>query len=192
VAVVFALWIATLAFSVALMRGRVSAIMLNAFAAFHWGWEAVAYHAAYFSRINPAAWLFAGLFVIQALAFVWFAVLHRRVAFDWGRRPRHVLAGVFVVYSLLYPLFVVVSGHQFPRAPASAVPCPTALFTAGILFAAALPVPRWLFVVPIIWSIIGGSAALVLGMTPDLMLFVSAICLLIRVIAPTTLEGTPV
>ena len=34
--------------------------------ALFWGWMAVAYHFAYFARINPAAWLFAGLFLVQA------------------------------------------------------------------------------------------------------------------------------
>ena len=33
--------------------------------------------------------------------------------------------------------------------------------------------PRLLLIVPIFWSVVGGSAALLFGMTPDLMLFVA-------------------
>jgi hypothetical protein len=40
-----------------------------------------------------------------------------------------------------------------------------------MLLAAAPPAPRWLLVIPILWSFVGGSAAIVLGVTPDLLLF---------------------
>jgi hypothetical protein len=57
------------------------------------------------------------------------------------------------------------------------VPCPTTLFTAGCLLAAVPPVPRWLLVIPALWSLVGGSAALLLGITPDLMLFAAGAAL---------------
>ena len=187
---VVVLWIATLGLSVALVRGRAGSVVVSAFAALHWAWTGVAYHAIYFTRINPAAWIFAALFVAQSLAFVWFGVLRRRLRFSWGRTPRHAIAGLFVGYSILYPVLVLLSGHEAPRAPIFAVPCPTALFTAGLLFAAVPPIPRPLLVVPILWSLVGGSAALVLEMTPDLMLFLAAACLLIAAALPRRLTGT--
>lgn len=174
---VAAFWIATLAFTVELARGRSHPMAFSLLAAMQWAWSGVAYHALFFSRINPAAWLFAVLFVAQAVAFVWYGVLRHRLTFDWSGTLPRVLAGAFLVYSLLYPVVVLLSGRTLPRAPAFAVPCPTALYTAGVLLAAAPPVPRWLFVVPVAWSFIGGSAALLLGMTPDLMLFVAGACM---------------
>ena len=36
----------------------------------HWIWSALAYHAAFFTRINPAAWVFAALFLLLR-AFFW-------------------------------------------------------------------------------------------------------------------------
>jgi hypothetical protein len=189
--VVLALWIATVAFSIALFRGRVSGVALSSFVALHWAWAGVAYHAAYFSQINSAAWLFATGFVIQAFAFAWFGIAPPGLRFEWGSKPRHVVAAVFVIYSWLYPLLVAVSGHTYPREPLFGVPCPSALFTAGVLFAAVPPVPRSLFVIPVLWSIVGGSAALLLGMTPDLMLFVAAASLLIYAVAPGALHVLP-
>jgi hypothetical protein len=50
----------------------------------------VAYHAVFFTRINPAAWFFAALFVGEALAFLWFGVLKRRLAFDVAWTPRRM------------------------------------------------------------------------------------------------------
>jgi len=173
--VVVALWIATGWFSVVLFRGRTSAVALSVLAAVHWAWSGAAYHAIFFARINPAAWLFAALFLAQALAFIWLGVVRRGLAFGGARGPRRVLAVLFVVYALAYPVLVLAFGHRFPGAPAFAVPCPTTLWTAGLLLTAAKPAPRLLYVVPIVWSVVGGSAAWLLGMTPDLMLLAAAV-----------------
>ena len=65
---VVALWIAStvvvaLRLSAPQLRDRwVSALLVG-----HWAWSALAYHVAFFTRINPAAWLFAVLFLAQAV-----------------------------------------------------------------------------------------------------------------------------
>jgi len=68
-----------------------------------------------------------------------------------------------------------------PRAPLFAVPCPTTLFTAALLLTAVRPAPVLVFVVPVMWATLAGTAAIALGVTPDLMLFVAAICLIVYV-----------
>ncbi len=170
------LWIATAWLVIDLVRGRARPVTVSILAV-HWGWSGAVYHALYFSRINPAAWIFAALFVVQAAAFVWFGNARGRLTFEWRRTPRHALAGLFLLYSLVYPVVVGLTGHALPRAPAFAVPCPTTLFTAGLLLTAVAP-PRALFAIPIAWSLVGGSAALLLNMPPDLMLFAAAACLI--------------
>ena len=189
--VVLGLWVVTFVFTVAILRGRAHPVALTTLSAVHWAWSGGVYHAGFFTRINPAAWVFAGLFVAQALAFVWLGMLNRRLFFDSGWTTRHVLAGFLLLYSLAYPFLVLLSGHEFPRAPAYAVPCPTTLFTAGVLLATVPPVPRSLFVVPIAWSLVGGSAALVLGMTPDLMLFAAGACLMAYAVRPQMFGKSP-
>ena len=182
--VVLLLWIVTAALTFFFLACGVAATTMNALTAFHWAWAGIAYHAAFFTWINPAAWIFAVGFLAQALACIWFGVIRRRLVFDQGKTPRHLLAAMFMVYSLAYPLLVFAAGHEFPRAPVFGVPCPTALFTAGVLLSAAPPVPRSVFLVPIVWSLVGGSAAWLLGITPDLMLFAAAACLLVYAAAP--------
>jgi hypothetical protein len=168
------LWLVTVVATVQRFRSRAKSSSLTALLALHWLWSGIAYHAVFFTRINSAAWLFASLFVVGAAAFVWFGLVRRRLAFDFGRTTRHVLAGSFVVYSLAYPGFVLLTGLEWPRMPAFGVPCPTTLFTAGMLLSATPPVPWWVFVAPILWALIGGSAALTLGITPDFGLFAAA------------------
>jgi hypothetical protein len=60
-------------------------------------------------------------------------------------------------------------------------PCPVTIFTFG-LFLLAAPVSRWLLVVPVLWALIGGSAAFVLHVPQDWMLLASgfSVMLLLR------------
>jgi hypothetical protein len=94
------------------------------------------------------------------------------------------VAVVFLVYAVVCPALVVLSGHAFPRAPAFAVPCPTTLFTTGLLLAMVPPAPRWFSIIPMTWSFIGGSAAFSPGVTPDLMLLAGGLCLLVEAAIP--------
>jgi hypothetical protein len=74
--VAVALWLGSagvLAFVSQSPAGR--SLVLSVFLGVLWLWNALAYHAFLFTRINPAAWLFAALFAIQGLLFVWAGIL---------------------------------------------------------------------------------------------------------------------
>jgi hypothetical protein len=178
------LWIATLVAIVQLVRDRARGAGLAALLAVHWAWSGVAYHARAFAAINPAAPLFAVLFLVQALAFVWSGVIRGRLAFAWGGSWRHRLAALLLLAAIAYPGVAWVTVNAWPRVPTFGVPCPTTLFTAGCLLAAVPPVPRRLLVIPVLWSLVGGSAALLLGIRIDLMLFVAGAGLSVLVVAP--------
>jgi hypothetical protein len=182
--VVIALWLVTFALGVRLVRGQARSVTLSALAAVHWAWSGLVYHALYFTDINPAAWLFAGVFLLEAYAFVWFGMVRRTLVFEWDRTVRHAVAGALFAYSLAYPFLVLASGHDVPRAPLFAVPCPTTLFTTALLLTAVRPAPMLVFVIPVMWATIAGTAAIALGVTPDLMLFVAAVCLVVDVALP--------
>src|SRR5678815_5669775 len=64
------------------------------------------------------------------------------------------------------------------RIPTFGVPCPTMIFTAGMLMLATLRSWR-LSIVPVIWSLIGGSAAFLLGVRADYGLPIAGIALAI-------------
>jgi hypothetical protein len=72
--------------------------------------------------------------------------------------------------------------------PVFAVPCPTALVTAGVLLM-TVGIPRFVNVIPILWGIVGGSAALVLGIRADVALLVVAGLLGLDTVAPSLLVG---
>lgn len=165
------LWLASALVAIRLARGRATGREVAGLLALHWGWSGLAYHLLFFTRINPAAFGFAAFFVLQAvlLGREW---RQGAWAMDGGAVPRRILGWALLLAALLYPLLVTLDGHRFPAAPAAGVPCPTTLFTAGALLLAR-GWPRAMAVVPVGWSFVGGSAALLLGMTPDVLLFVA-------------------
>jgi hypothetical protein len=172
--VAVALWLVSLCVAIVLLRGsRPPHRALSALLAVHWGWSGIAYHGVFFSSINPAAWLFAGLFLAEAAVVAWLGVFQTRLQFSTGRSVRHLLAGVLVVYALGYPFVILTEDLTFPRSPTFGVPCPTTIFTIGLLLIAE-PLPWSVSVVPVLWAAIGGSAAFLLGVRTDLVLFVGA------------------
>ena len=52
-------------------------------------------------------------------------------------------------------------------------PCPVTIFTFGLLLMTTGPISYWLLVIPFIWSLIGGSAAILLDIRQDWLLLVS-------------------
>ncbi len=183
------LWLLTVAALLALAAGRLSPRLAGILLAVHWAWAGVAYHLAFFAGINPAARLFGALFVLQALLFLWFGVRRPALRVTWGRSPNQILSVVFCGYAVAYPLLAVAAGMRWPRMPSFGVPCPTTLLTVGLLLGLGRGQLRGLGAIPVLWSLIGGSAALVLGVPPDLMLFLGALLLLWHVAAPRTLAG---
>jgi hypothetical protein len=180
--IVVLLWIATLGLGAQLVRGRVTSAALSLLLTFHWAWSGLVYHALFFSAVNPGAWLFALLFAVESAIFLRLAVT-RRIEYVWGHGAQHKIAAVLIAYALAYPVLVLASGYDYPRAPLFAVPCPTTLFTCGVLLTAVPRVPVVASVVPVAWSVIAGSAAIVLGVTPDAMVFIAGAAVVMAAIA---------
>src|SRR5688500_17535582 len=75
----------------------------------HWLWAGILYHVLFFTAINPAAWLFAALFVLQAALFIRaasFGDMTAARAWSW----RHVVSASLILYSLVYPAIAWVDG----------------------------------------------------------------------------------
>jgi hypothetical protein len=117
----------------------------------HWAWSAVAYHVAFFASINPAAWLFAALFLGQAVLFFGVGVVQRRLSFAPCGNAWAPLAWGLIAYSLAYPAINALNHSSLLRIPTFGLPCPTTIFTAGVLM---LATPRC-------WSLSVGSSDLV-------------------------------
>jgi hypothetical protein len=185
-----ALWVASAVIALRLAARRPRDRWIGALLAAHWAWSALAYHVAFFTRINPAAWLFAALFVGQAILCFRLGVVQRRLSFaPWGNAWA-ALAWGLIAYSLAYPLVNAIDHLSLLRIPTFGLPCPTTIFTAGVLMLAT-PRCRSLSIVPVIWSAIGGSAALLLGVPADVALPIAGMALAIFSLRRTTPERLP-
>jgi hypothetical protein len=182
-AAIVVLWLLTAAALAWLAVRRQGSTMITLLLVMHWAWAGAAYHLTFFAAINPAARAFGALFLLQALLFL----ASGRLEYHWGRTPRQALSLIFCASAMLYPLLALVSGMRWPRMPSFGVPCPTTLLTVGLLLAVEPGRARWLSVVPLIWTGVGGSAAVLLGVTPDLMLWPGAVLLLLNIVAPHAL-----
>lgn len=141
-----------------------------------WLWMGVAYHWAFFTGINRAAWLFGALFVLQGASFLYLALRAEPLRY----RPRWdgfgLMGAAFLAYGLvLYPMIGAALGHGWPDQPTFGLPCPTTIFTLGILLWARPRVPPALLAIPVAWSLVGTSAAWLLGVEEDYALAVAGI-----------------
>jgi hypothetical protein len=173
-----ALWLGSAVMAALLLasRRRPTDRLVSGLLAFHWAWSAVAYHIVFFTRINTAAWLFGGLFLVQTGMFVWLGVVRGRLRFVPQHPAWMAIAWALVVYALVYPAINAVQHGTWLNIPTFGVPCPTTIFSAGLLI---LAVPRsWaLAIIPIIWSVVGGSAAFSLGVRADYALPIAGLVL---------------
>lgn len=132
-----------------------------------WLWMGAVYHILFFREINSAAALFGALFIGQGALFAWVA-WSARLHFEVGRDVRGVAGAALIGYALLvYPILGFVGGRVYPAAPTFGLPCPTTIFTLGLMLWARAPVPRLILVVPLLWAVVGTSAALQLGVPED-------------------------
>ncbi|MBD1547375.1 DUF6064 family protein [Roseibium aggregatum] len=157
-------------------RGSDLAILLMLAAM--WAVNGIGYQYLFFSPVNPVAKGFAAVFVVEALLLAALPLLLREwpnLTLKQGRVGW--IALVLILYALIgYPVLGYLAGHRYPAVPMFGVaPCPTAIFTIGVLLLGEWKVCRWLLILPVVWAAIGGSAAVLLSVPQDYGLLVAGL-----------------
>jgi hypothetical protein len=164
----------------AIAGGRNAGPLISVVLALLWMIMGLGYHVTYFASINTAAYFFGALFVVQAGLLLNDARTGASIRFERRRRIdlRSGVGLLWAVYGLAgYSFASMAAGHAYPRVPVfGTAPCPTVIFTLGLLMMTRPPA-RWrLYVIPLIWSVIGGSAAILLAVPQDYGLIVAGLC----------------
>lgn len=150
--------------------------------AFLWGWMGLVYHLLFFAQLTRAALLFGTAFLVQALLLG-----TQRLHFGIEKDARSVVGGVLVAFGLaVYPALSLLLGN-YPEVPTFGLPCPTTIFTIGMLAFLQSPYPRNVLIIPVLWAGVGTVAAEALGMVQDFALLAAAgvaLWLFIRRIPP--------
>ncbi|KUG27001.1 hypothetical protein ASZ90_003157 [hydrocarbon metagenome] len=143
---------------------------------FLWLWIGIVYHLIFFTNINNAAYFFGAIFIIQGVLFFIFGFYKTRFSFSYKKDFYGIIGLIFFMYALIiYPVLGHLLGHQYPYSPTFGLPCPTTIFTFGVLLYSEKRIPFYLIFIPLIWSIIGFGAALNLSIYEDFGLLLAGI-----------------
>jgi hypothetical protein len=167
-----AIYIIYLAFSIKKYTNKIISVILS----FYWLWIGIVYHILFFAKINPAAYVFGIIFILQGILFFKIGFIDKKLEFEVSKNWKTYIGVLFILYALIiYPVLGYIGGHIYPESPTFGLPCPTVIFTFGILLWVKKRFPLYLLVIPFIWSIIGLSAAINLGIREDFGLIVAGL-----------------
>jgi hypothetical protein len=158
-------------------KTRYSGHAISVILACFWAWMGIVYHLMYFRAINGAALGFGVLFIIQAIVWLVFGVIRPKLSFQLDTNPYALTGIVLIVYAMLvYPILGTLLGHGYPRSPSFGVaPCPTTIFSFGLLLLTSAKVPKTVLMIPFLWSLLGFTASFLLGVGEDIGLVVAGI-----------------
>ena len=124
---------------------------------FFWLWNGAVFGIFYWGPEYAPAYLFSALLVVQGIFFLVSGVFRSDLTFKCKSDGYSISGLVFIVYALAgYQFFGYFLGHRYPVFfPPGLVPCPTNIFTIGILLLTDKKLPRHLMVIPVLWSLSG-------------------------------------
>jgi len=161
-------------------KDKTISLLLSVF----WLWMGIVYHIMYFSEINPAAIFFGCAFIFQGLIFAYFGILKNDLRYRRDDTTYSVMGTIFLLYGLfIYPILSYSFGHVYPKMPTFGLPCPTTIFTLGILLFSMDRLSWYIYFIPLLWSAIGVSAAIALSITEDLALGTAGIIALVAFVS---------
>jgi hypothetical protein len=153
-----------------------SGAFISTVLAFFWLWIGIIYHIIFFSSINKAAYFFGTLFIIQGILFFYLGLIKKSLSFNYQRSVNNIIGFIFILYALIiYPLLGILFGHHYPSTPTFGLPCPTTIFTFGILLFINKKISVLVLLIPLVWSIIGFGAALNLSIYQDYGLLIAGL-----------------
>ncbi|HTL90067.1 MAG TPA: DUF6064 family protein [Leptolyngbya sp.] len=166
--------VAIMAIALAVSRKSFANKTISGLLGFLWLWTGVIYHLTFFTKISPPAYVFGVLFVFQGFLFLPEGAVKNCLSFRITQKFYGILGAIFITYALvIYPLIGYALGQIFLSSPTFGTPCPTTIFTLGLLLWADKKVPLRLLIIPVLWSIAGTSAALNFGIKEDFGLIVA-------------------
>ena len=150
--------------------------IISSVLSFFWLWIGIVYHLIFFTTINKAAYLFGILFLIQGIIFGIYGVLKGNLTFEYRNSIFNNIGIIFLSYGLIiYPMLGHLLGHQYPYSPTFGLPCPTTIFTIGVLLFINKKISPLTIIIPLLWSIIGFGAALKLTIYEDYGLLIAGV-----------------
>ena len=167
---------AVLIIGLSFVKFRSSDRVIVSLLSFFWIWMGAIYHLVYFTAINKAAFIFGATFILQGILFFYLGVIKNQISISFSKNIEGMAGSVLIIFALIiYPIVGIIQGHIYPASPTFGLPCPTTIFTMGVLLWSDKKIPVILFIVPVLWSVLGFSAAHSLGIKEDIVLVIAGI-----------------
>lgn len=180
---VFLYILAFIAISLIFRKTHFSSEIIAIILSFLWLWMGVIYHLIYFTEINNAAYLFAFVFIFQAILLLYLGVIRKKISFLFHPGFYGFAGAFFVFFALIfYPIISNKMGHVYPSMPTFGLPCPTTIFSFGMLMWADKKTPLIIYIIPLGWVMIGFLAAISLGMSEDFGLLIAGIFTISKIV----------
>ena len=155
-------------------RTEYSNRIIAAILSFLWLWIGIVFFLLYFAPVFSLHYVFGGLFIIQGILFL-ANVFKPRVSFGCKRDVYSLVGILFIAYAMIgYPVVGYLLGHGH-SAPFGVTPCPTTVFTFGLLLLIDKKVPKLFLVIPLLWALIGGLPPVFVGVFEDIGLIVAGL-----------------
>lgn len=157
-----------------------------------WLWMGIVYHLLFFTIINKAAYGFGLMFIIQGFLFLFQGFYRKKFSFELKNDIYGIAGAVMILFALLiYPVIGYYAGHIYPANPTFGLPCPTTIFTLGIILWMKNRCPVYILIIPLLWSLLGFSAAYFLGMHEDTGLLITGILAAVLIVIKNQRKQIP-
>ena len=144
--------------------------------AFFWLWVGIVFNILYWSQLDPTVYIFGILFIIQGILFLVFGVFKSSLSFRIKDNLYTYIGFVFVIYGMVvYQILGSLMGRGYPRLLAfGCVPCPTTVFTFGLLLWVDKKMPKFMIIIPFLFALFG-IVAIIFGIYEDVGLVIAGI-----------------
>lgn len=140
------------------IRGtNISSRVVSFILAFYWIWIGILFNGIYFTKLSSNAVVFAVLFVIQGIILLAAGFFRKKIAFAAKADAYGLVGGLLVLYGMVgYPVIEHLLGRGYPQSLAfGLVPCPTTIFTLGLLLWSKPRLPKYVLIIPFLYSLAG-------------------------------------
>ena len=126
----------------------------------------------YWNKSFKLAYIFGILIIIQGLIFL-YSFIKKNISFSYTGNSYSAIGILLIFYAMIgYFLIGLFIGHTYPRSfPFGLVPCPTTIFTLGLLLWTDKKIPKYIIIIPALLSL-AGIVAIFKGIYEDIALLV--------------------
>jgi hypothetical protein len=149
--------------------------IISAILSFIWLWTGIAFCIFYWAPVFTPSYAYAVLYIIQGIIF-FAGIFKPKLSFRFEGSIYSIIGTIFVAYSLIgYLLVGYFLNHIYPQSVSIVLaPCPTVVFTFGMLLMTDKKVPKYILLIPLLWSVCG-IIPVHLGVLEDIGLIIAGV-----------------